>query len=484
MAPFKGRALKFEFLEADSKAAPRLVSARPAQQWGFKADPSSESFRPKFHFTAPVGWHNDPNGLIYIDGVWHMFYQYNPFSLRWAAPMQWGYAKSKDFIDWQHCGIALWAKGNSQMFSGTAYADFCNRSGLFSSSKGGVIFALTDTALGESLYISEDMDSFKEVDFNPIIPAKNEHATAARDPRIFFNEDSGLWTVVRYERSGGVDGVAFYVSENLKDWTRTDFVKALYECPDIAKLKVENTGEYKWLLIDASFNYVVGDFDGRKFIEEKGRKADGSESLKEIFSADKFVSRRVAKGVYATQFFENVYDGRCIAISWLRINPSEVAKNGMCFSQCMSVPYEVSLALKDGLYVMKARPSAEILNAFGDEKSAIGKVEGFSPDLKSVSFTPADWRGKLLRINLKTSPNADIEISLSPFGKFIYSADSKGNLDALLFVDTLSAEAFFGDGYFYSAKTAISGDSQTLSVCSSAPLKLRKLTYSELKESR
>ena len=303
MAPFKGRALKFEFLEADSKAAPRLVSARPAQQWGFKADPSSESFRPKFHFTAPVGWHNDPNGLIYIDGVWHMFYQYNPFSLRWAAPMQWGYAKSRDLVNWQYCGIALWAKGNSQMFSGTAYADFGNRSGLFPLEKGGVIFALTDTALGECVYLSDDMSSFREAESNPIIPAINKNATAARDPRIFFNEDSGLWTVVRYERARGVDGVAFYVSENLKDWTRTDFVKALYECPDIAKLNVENTGEYKWLLIDASFNYAVGDFDGRKFIEEKGRKADGSRSLKDIFSAEKFVSRRVANGVYATQFF-------------------------------------------------------------------------------------------------------------------------------------------------------------------------------------
>ncbi len=262
------------------------------------------------------------------------------------------------------------------MFSGTAYADFGNRSGLFPLEKGGVIFALTDTALGECVYLSDDMSSFREAESNPIIPAINKNATAARDPRIFFNEDSGLWTVVRYERSGGVDGIAFYVSENLKEWSRTDFVKAFYECPDIAKIKVENSEEYKWLLIDASFNYAVGDFDGRKFIEEKGRKADGSESLKEILSADKFVSRRIAKGVYATQFFENVSDGRCIAISWLRINPSEVAKNGLCFSQCMSVPYEVSLVLKDGLYIMKARPSAEILNAFGDEKSAIGKVEG------------------------------------------------------------------------------------------------------------
>ena len=481
LAPFKGRELKFCLYEDGSAEKSRPIEVEPSESWSFKTDSHSEKFRPKFHFTAPVGWLNDPNGLVYIDGTWYLFFQYSPFSLRGSFPKLWGLAKSVDLVNWTQLGVALWANGNSQMYSGSACVDFENKSGIFSSKKGGVILALTDTVFGETLYSTQDMKSFAPVEFNPILPPRTGVVKSARDPRIFFNDESGLWTIVRYEGKKDQFTMGIYVSKDLRDWICADEVDGFYECPDFSKVKVENGEGYKWLLFDASFNYAIGDFDGRVFHEDTKRDLSDIKTKKDVKNSEKLVSRRVVSGdIYAAQIFSNVPDGRKVAVSWLRIKPSEVEKNSLCFSQCMSVPYEVSVALKNGSYVMKARPSAEILNAFGEEKSALGELE-ISPDSKEAKISDSDFRGKLLRAKIKASPNSKVKVSLSPFGDFSGVSGADGSLDIAIFVDALSAEAFFGDGDSYQAKTAVAKKKQTLSFSSSAPIKVEKLTLSDLK---
>lgn len=360
ISPYNGKKLVFKF-EPKGDEEPHLRQGDMPKIRDFANDRG----RPAFHYTAKNGWLNAPNGLVFFKGKWHLFHQHNPFSMNWQHGMHWAHAVSDDLVKWDYKPIAVYPKFDAsgradEAFSGSAYYDKDNKSGLFPKKGGGVVFAYTSTGRGDCLMISDDMVNFKELDGNPIIQARG------RDPRIFFNEDSGLWTIVRYEEAGTGKNLrkffAIYVSKDLKKWEKTDeFAEGFYESPEFVKMMVSGRDEYKWVAMDASGNYLVGDFDGRKFSQISQKP------LRVFYGAN-----------YSTQFWNNAPDGRVLATSWLRVPGDLLRDVGQSFSQGMTLPWELRLvSLVGGEYQLRASIPHEIASRIAPYgENAVGFGEG------------------------------------------------------------------------------------------------------------
>ena len=246
---------------------------------------SDELHRPLFHFTPREHWMNDPNGMIYYNGTYHLFYQYHPYSSVWG-PMHWGHAKSKDLLKWDHQPIALYPDKNGMIFSGSAVWDKNNTSSLGTSGKGPLvaIFTYHNDSLAKSgsrvfqtqgiAYSNDDGTTWTKYQGNPVLgnPGINDF----RDPKVFWHEDSKKWIMAL----AVFDRVHFYGSNNLKNWEKlSEFglgygVKnVLWECPDLFSL--EYKGKTIWVLLSninpggpnkgSSTQYFVGSFDGKTF---------------------------------------------------------------------------------------------------------------------------------------------------------------------------------------------------------------------------
>jgi fructan beta-fructosidase len=248
-----------------------------------------ENHRPQFHFTPEANWMNDPNGMFYYEGKYHLFYQYFPDSTVWG-PMHWGHAESSDLVSWKELPVALFPDSLGCIFSGSAVVDINNTSKLSTIKNPPIVAAFTHhnfegekaqknnfqtQSLAYSLDGGTEWIKYKG---NPVIPNTNE-IKDFRDPNMVWHEPSKQWilTLAAYDK------VKFYSSSNLIDWKfLSDFgIKGderLWECPDLFPIKVEGTDEYKWVLIvsiqkDApnegtATSYFVGEFNGKEFKSE------------------------------------------------------------------------------------------------------------------------------------------------------------------------------------------------------------------------
>lgn len=238
-----------------------------------------EQYRPQFHFSPKENWMNDPNGLVYYKGEYHLFYQHHPHSKVWG-PMHWGHAVSKDLLHWEELPIALYPDELGQIFSGSAVIDKHNTSG-FQTGKEDVMVAIF-THHGEdnekqSLAYSNDRGrTWRKYDGNPVI--SNPGIKDFRDPKVFWHEQSEKWVM----SLACQDRIRFYGSPNLIEWELLSEFGCecgahggVWECPDLIQLDVEGESEKKWVLI-VSINpggpnggsvvqYFVGDFDGTTF---------------------------------------------------------------------------------------------------------------------------------------------------------------------------------------------------------------------------
>lgn len=282
---------------------------------------NKEKFRPSFHHTPEYAWMNDPNGMFYLDGKWHLYYQYNPYGSMWGN-MNWEHSTSTDLINWKHEGIALAPDAHGAIFSGSCVVD---KEGTAGFGKGAVIAlytSATPTPRGDiqyqSLAYSNDGGmTFKKYDANPVLTAD---IVDFRDPNPFWNEDINAWSLIM---ASGQE-MRLYSSPNLKDWKEESRFGAnlgchggVWECPDLMKLPVEGTKESKWVLIcninpgfiygGSATQYFVGDFDGHKFtVDNEARYADG-----------KALWQDYGKDHYATVSFSNAPDGRHPMIAWM-----------------------------------------------------------------------------------------------------------------------------------------------------------------------
>ena len=308
-----------------------------------------ELYRPQFHFTPEKNWHNDPNGLVYYKGEYHLFYQYNPKGREWGY-MHWGHAVSKDLVHWKHLPIALYPDENSEdkvrctAFSGSAIVDHKN---LLDKQKGNektLVAFYTSQHCGQRIAYSTDRGrTWKKYEGNPIIPY--DEKDDARDPKVIWHEPTQKYVMVLYRMTSEDEkskGISFYVSENLVDWKWKSHIYGFFECPDLVPIQVSNRPEEtKWVLFDGDGSYLIGSFDGEEFSPETAK-------MKSDFG----------KNYYATQTWSNIpeEDGRTIQIAWMRGGEFP----GMPFNGQMTFPSVLNLVkLKTG-YKLTRKPVEEI----------------------------------------------------------------------------------------------------------------------------
>ncbi|WKN29646.1 glycoside hydrolase family 32 protein [Porifericola rhodea] len=274
-----------------------------------------ELYRPAYHFTPEQNWMNDPNGLVYFEGEYHLFYQYNPKGIRWGN-MSWGHAVSQDLVHWEHLPIALNMEDDIMIFSGSAVVDHNNSSGLCQNDEACMIAiytAHTDTLQNQAIAYSNDRGrSWTKYEGNPVL---DENMKDFRDPKVFWQEEEEKWVMavaVPQEQK-----IRFYSSQNLIKWEMLSefgpqgFVDGIWECPDLFELQVAETGEKKWVLIvsyntsneGSAMQYFVGDFDGTTFTN------DNTDDL--VLTLD------YGKDFYAGVTWNNTPEGDKLLIGWI-----------------------------------------------------------------------------------------------------------------------------------------------------------------------
>lgn len=356
-----------------------------------------ERLRPQFHFTAKKGWLNDPNGLVYHDGEYHLFFQHNPMDIQWGN-MTWGHAISDDLIHWKQHPNAIEPYGDGTIFSGSAVADRSNSSGLGLAENPPIVAFFTHAAKPfrqAAAYSTDGGRGWRLYnEGKPVIPNQGMDE-GERDPKVFWHEPSGRWIMVFWLKE---DTAQFFVSENLLQWEHTsDFTGAgFFECPDLFELPVEGEkNQTRWVLCDAAFNYWVGNFDGRTFTPETGA-----------------IRGEYGSAFYATQTWNNVPNRR-IQIAWMRggVYPD------MPFNQQMSFPCELSLSRTPKGLRIRRTPIEEIQTLYHE----ILSLDAFQLTNAVKAFPEAE--GSLFDI--------EMQIQASPatfFGMKIYGHDVRYDL--------------------------------------------------------
>jgi len=398
-----------------------------------------ERNRPQIHFTSRRGWNNDPNGLVYYEGVYHMFYQHNPFEREWEN-MSWGHAMSNDLIHWKELPVVLYPDTLGAIFSGTAVIDYNNTSGF---GKEGippmVVIYTANSSDNERQCIAYSLDkgmTFTKYSGNPVIDSKAKwHSTDLRDPKVFWHQPSKKWVMVLLEK----DGNSIYTSLNLKNWNYESHTSGFWECPQLFELAVDGNEKLKkWVMYGASGTYMIGRFDGKTFTPESGKYYYGNGAI------------------YAAQTFENIpaSDNRRIQIGWGRIQ-----QPGMPFNQMMLLPTRLTLkSTKDGVRMFNI-PVKEVEMLQGKEYSWEGidakkASELLKPFNDSVSFR--------IKTSIKLSLATDAGISL--YGQSIFRYDMNFNqindlfyspeertsmeINVDIIIDKTSVEVFVDDGAF------------------------------------
>jgi len=289
----------------------------------------NERLRPQFHFTPKKGWTNDPNGLVFYQGEYHMFFQHNPFDVKWGN-MTWGHAVSPDMVHWTQLANALHPDHMGTMFSGSAVVDWSNTAGLEKGADKTIV--LIYTAAGGTnpesqgqpytqciAYSTDRGRTFTKYAGNPVVP---NIVGSDRDPKVVWHAPTGQWIMALF-----LDGntYGFLSSSDLKKWSliETMSVPHTSECPDFFEIAVENEpGVKKWVWTGANGNYLVGAFDGKRFTPEVMTQ-----------------SVHAGANYYAVQTFSGLPDGRRVQVAWM--NGGQYP--GMPFNQQMSCPYELQL---------------------------------------------------------------------------------------------------------------------------------------------
>lgn len=319
-----------------------------------------EHFRPVYHHTPLYGWMNDPNGMFYKDGVWHLYYQWNPYGSKWQN-LSWGHSSSKDLVNWEHHPAAIEPDGLGMVFSGSSVVDTANTAG-FGKNEIIALYTSADASQIQSLAHSSDNGlTFDIYPANPVITLESE----ARDPNMFRDEARNQWVL---SLAHALDHeMLFFTSPDLKEWTlQSAFGKGLgaqdgvWECPDLFKLKVDGTGEEKWVLVcninpggpfgGSATQYFVGDFDGKIF--KADTDANGNVPTKWM---------DYGKDHYATVSWSDAPDNRRTLIGWMSNWQYAAEVPTMQYRSANTLPREAGLFRgADGQIYMSSAPSPEL----------------------------------------------------------------------------------------------------------------------------
>ena len=371
-----------------------------------------EQYRPAFHHTPLYGWMNDPNGMFFKDGTWHLYYQYNPYGSKWQN-MSWGHSTSKDLITWEHQPVALEVDGLGHVFSGSSVVDSAGTAG-FGKDAIVALYTSCDASQYQSMaYSTDGGTTFRRYPGNPILTLESE----ARDPNMFWDDKAGQWVMTL---AHALDHeFLFFTSPDLKVWTlQSAFGKGegaqdgVWECPDLFKLKVEGTDEEKWVLIcnlnpggpfgGSATQYFIGDFDGKTFTSD----TDASGRI-----PTKWMD--FGKDHYATVSWSGTPQNRRTVIGWMSNWQYAAEVPTTQYRSANTLPRDLSLfRAPDGEIYLASAPAAELTALRGTlackaKKATAGKKP-------CVFELPAAQRGIceiLLDIDARKADSVSIDIT-------------------------------------------------------------------------
>lgn len=388
-----------------------------------------EQYRPRFHFSPAQNWCNDPNGLVYNNGTYHLFYQYNPFGNVWGH-MTWAHATSKDLLHWTHQPVAIPEENGVMIFSGTCVVDKNNTSG-FAEKKGQIPMVAVYTGhienVNQSQHIAYSLDNgltWTKYKGNPILDLNKKDF---RDPKIFWMEEKKYWVMSLMLPVEHI--VQFYSSKNLKDWNHlSDFGPAgdtsgVWECPDLTQVPVESEpGKKKWLLqmsMNASMQYFVGEFDGVKFVNEN--------------STDKIVRPDYGPDYYAAICYNQLPNSvKPTAIGWLNnwYYANDIPTTP--WKGAMSIPRNLSVKKINNEFVLFQKP-IELLNKqkkliFKDVKVGFTnqwKLSAPSQQQYEMEFDITVSKGEKSGVRIAAGHNHELEIGFDALKEVLYLDRSK-----------------------------------------------------------
>ncbi|MDY5637696.1 MAG: DUF4980 domain-containing protein [Parabacteroides sp.] len=317
-----------------------------------------EKYRPAYHHTPLYGWMNDPNGMVYHDGVWHLCYQWNPFGSKWQN-MTWGHSTSRDLIHWEPQEPTLLPDGLGTIFSGSSAIDEANSAGFGKNSIVTLFTSAANSQVQSLAYSNDGGYSYTTYPGNPVLTLESE----ARDPNMFWNEETKQWTLIL---AHALDHeMLIFTSPDLKSWTlQSSFGKGLgaqdgvWECPDLFELPVTGTQEKKWVLIcninpggpfgGSATQYFTGSFDGKTF--KVDTDASGNVPTKWL---------DYGKDHYATVSWSDT-PGRRTVIGWMSNWQYAAEVPTLQFRSANTLPREMGVFKVDDQYYVSSKPSPEL----------------------------------------------------------------------------------------------------------------------------
>lgn len=414
-------------------AAATFFACKTAQHQ--KVSDRNEPHRPHFHFTPPEMWMNDPNGMVFYEDEYHLFYQYHPDGTVWG-PMHWGHAVSRDLVRWQHLPIALYPDSLGYIFSGSAVVDWNNTSGFGKNGKPPLVAIFTQHDMAgekagrsdfqyQSIAYSNDKGrSWTKYSGNPVIPNINK-IRDFRDPKVIWDKMSKQWVMV----FAAQDHVKLWGSPDLKKWTYlSDFGKewgthgGVWECPDLFPMTIEGTKEKKWVLLQSlnpgspnggsGTQYFIGDFDGKNF------RLDPA-FAKEVAN-NKATWIDWGRDNYAGVTWSDIpqQDGRRIFMGWMSNWDYAQQVPTVNWRSAMTIPRRLTLQKTEAGLRLFSQPAKEMEKLRGsrysiDNKALAGALDvtsqlGFAPSVMEIS----------LEIELPEDRKADFAVVLSnPLGE-------------------------------------------------------------------
>ncbi|HPT21133.1 MAG TPA: GH32 C-terminal domain-containing protein [Bacteroidales bacterium] len=359
-----------------------------------------EPLRQQLHFSSRRGWNNDPNGLVFYKGEYHMYYQHNPYGSGWGN-MHWGHAVSRDLVHWTELQETVYpVNENDAAFSGSAAVDFNNTTRFRKGNEDVIVAAYTSTGRGESIIYSNDAGrSFTEYEGNPVL------SHPGRDPKIIWYNPGKYWIIAVYDETDKKRSVRLFTSADLKKWDYQCQVDGLYECPEFFELKVEGTKTTRWVLYAASGAYYTGSFDGKIFTPESA-----------------LIPNNYGNCFYASQTFSNIpeKDGRRIQIGWgTASTPQEP------FNQCMLFPTKLTL-----------RETANGIRMFTEPVEEIALLHKKEWKREMITINPGDnpisnIKGELFHIKSDFTVGKNSQVGFMIHGTEVLYDASKGELTCM-----------------------------------------------------
>lgn len=477
--PFELSAYKGQYVSVDIQGVPESAVCWKELKMSDSFDMANkECFRPVYHHTPAYGWMNDPNGMFYKDGVYHLYFQYNPYGSVWGN-MHWGHSTSSDLMHWKFEGSAIVPDAWGAIFSGSCVVDHENTAGF---GKGAVVAFYTsakstpwgDVQSQSMAYSLDNGKTFTKYEGNPILTSSERDF---RDPKVFWYAPGKHWVMMLAVGQH----MEIYSSVNLKDWKKESEFGAMqgahggvWECPDLVEIPVEGTRQKKWVLIcnlnpggpfgGSAAQYFVGSFDGKTFVNE-------SPTLTKWMDW--------GKDNYATVTWNNAPDGRCVALGWM--SNWQYANNVPTrqYRSANTIARDLTLYRVGEELYLKSTPSPEVKKARGEKVSkpsfnVAGEYEvasllddnkgAYEVELviqnqgaSKIAFCLLNEKGEKVSMHydlarrqfvMDRSESGTVDFSKDFPAVTVAPADTDKELTLRLFVDRSSIEAFGEDGKF------------------------------------